>query len=57
MQVPHAVLDHRFDAPAAALAAIADRVKPVEHGILKVRRVHVPAFVLCLQQFDCLALC
>jgi hypothetical protein len=46
----YAALHHFPDATAAALAAVADGVEPVQHRVLKPSRVDVPTLMLGLQQ-------
>jgi len=45
-------LEHGLDAAAAALAAIADGIEAVQHGVFEPGRVHVAAGVLRLEQLE-----
>jgi hypothetical protein len=50
------MLDHCLDSAAAALAAVADGIESVEHGIFEPGRMQVPAFMFSPQQFQCFCL-
>jgi len=44
--------DHGLDAPATALAAVADGIEAVHQRVLEQRRVHMPAGMLLVQQAE-----
>jgi hypothetical protein len=44
--------NHSFDAPTAALAAVADREEAIQAGVLEPRRMHMSATMLGRQQLE-----
>src|SRR5574341_211149 len=50
--VPHPVLDHALEPAAAALAAIADGVEPVQHYVLEPGGVQVTPLVFLFEKIE-----